>query len=501
LEPVSKSGGLTATERHLALLGEKSFLSLWSYPNVYKSRGKELCDLLVVCGDDILIFSDKSTAWPEGSTDVAWARWYRKTILKSVDQVVGAMRWINEFGNRLYLDAACSQRLPLQLPPLARRRVHGIVVASGAAEACKSHFGGGNGSLMLARSAVHPDRYATSESAVARPFEIGDVNPEGAFIHVLTDFTLDVLARELDTVTDFTEYLRRKEAFFRSPRFSMAAGEEELIAYYLTHMDNGVHDFSPPGGRSWKEGGTLLLEEGLYSELQSDRQYIEKKRADEKSYLWDELIGAFAKNIMAGTTVDIDGSAMTLQEHEQGVRLMAQETRFKRRSYSEGILDALGKGREAPRFCRAMIPPEGRPDSETGFFFVTVAIPEFLEGDYAKYRIGRFNTLYAYAMGFLKKFKYLKRIVGIATEPVPKQRSDRTSEDLVYAEAGDRSEEWEAETDKLCADVGVLQERNRQVETHFTVKEWPTIETRRPPALGNRKARRERASKMRHQSK
>ena len=47
---VKKSGGLTASENKLAILGYHTFLSLWSYPNPYKmqSNGKELCDLLIV---------------------------------------------------------------------------------------------------------------------------------------------------------------------------------------------------------------------------------------------------------------------------------------------------------------------------------------------------------------------------------------------------------------------------------------------------------------------
>jgi hypothetical protein len=59
-----KSEGLTESERYLANLCEKSFLSLWSYPNVFRDQGrnegkgdgKELCDLLVVFDRDVIIF-------------------------------------------------------------------------------------------------------------------------------------------------------------------------------------------------------------------------------------------------------------------------------------------------------------------------------------------------------------------------------------------------------------------------------------------------------------
>ncbi len=70
--------GKTPSERYLARLARKTFLNLWSYPNVYIDKkqngrgvGKELCDLLVVCGDHVLIFSDKHISWPE-TDDVEW---------------------------------------------------------------------------------------------------------------------------------------------------------------------------------------------------------------------------------------------------------------------------------------------------------------------------------------------------------------------------------------------------------------------------------------------
>ena len=40
--PLTKSPGVTATERMLADFCERSFLKLWSYPNPYKDDGHEL---------------------------------------------------------------------------------------------------------------------------------------------------------------------------------------------------------------------------------------------------------------------------------------------------------------------------------------------------------------------------------------------------------------------------------------------------------------------------
>ena len=60
---VKKSIGVTESEHRLVNLGEKVFMGLWSYPNpqIKTSSGfKELCDLLVICGNTGLVFSDKN---------------------------------------------------------------------------------------------------------------------------------------------------------------------------------------------------------------------------------------------------------------------------------------------------------------------------------------------------------------------------------------------------------------------------------------------------------
>ena len=95
---VKKSGGLTASENKLAILGYHTFLSLWSYPNPYKmqSNGKELCDLLIVFDKHIIIFSDKDCAYGNsGDALVDWRRWYKKAIQKSAEQLIGAKNWIS----------------------------------------------------------------------------------------------------------------------------------------------------------------------------------------------------------------------------------------------------------------------------------------------------------------------------------------------------------------------------------------------------------------------
>lgn len=104
----------------MAKLAERSFLNLWSYPNPFRKvasvgDGKELCDLLVVCGHHVVIFSEKNIKWSEDQpTEIAWPRWYTKAVLSAVKQIRGAERCINERPDQIFLDRKCETPFPIQ---------------------------------------------------------------------------------------------------------------------------------------------------------------------------------------------------------------------------------------------------------------------------------------------------------------------------------------------------------------------------------------------------
>lgn len=92
---ITRADGTTQSERYLKNLCDRTFLSLWSYPGVYRDQGrpgkgdgKELCDLLVVFENHIIIFSDKDCAFRDSGDLVKdWSRWFRKSVKESADQV------------------------------------------------------------------------------------------------------------------------------------------------------------------------------------------------------------------------------------------------------------------------------------------------------------------------------------------------------------------------------------------------------------------------------
>jgi hypothetical protein len=195
---VYRAEGGTSTERYLKRLCERSFLSLWSYPSVFRDQkqhqkgdGKELCDLLVLFGNDVLIFSDKSCSFPR-SPDLRldWSRWFRKAVLKSAEQVWGAERWLREHPDRIFLDRACTQPFPLKIPSPEKLRVHRIVVAHNVAERCAEFFHGSSGTLMFDSGLVGEDHY--KDANLCEPFCVGWLDDQKGFVHVLDDTSLAV---------------------------------------------------------------------------------------------------------------------------------------------------------------------------------------------------------------------------------------------------------------------------------------------------------------------
>jgi hypothetical protein len=184
----NNSQGFTDAERYLHQLARRSFLSPWSYANVFRdqgrktatSDGKEVCDLLVVFERDILIFSDKDVQFPNsGDLDLDWKRWFKRAILASAKQVWGAERWIREFPDKLFLDASCQTPFPVPFPDMSQVRFHRILVAHDGARRCREELGG-SGSFILVPDIIGDAH--TNEKA--KPFMIGQLDAAKGFVHV-----------------------------------------------------------------------------------------------------------------------------------------------------------------------------------------------------------------------------------------------------------------------------------------------------------------------------
>jgi hypothetical protein len=476
---IKRGIGFTPTEKSLAAFADKSFLNLWTYPNLFGAAGKELCDLLVVCGDDVLIFSDKSIKWSSGADiKVAWPRWYRKAIGKSVAQINGAARTLRDHPDQLFLDAGCKKRFPLTLPPADRRRIHLIAVALGASVAC-AEYGKEVAEYFAIDPALKGDDHTNAAADDFQPFAIGDVQPAGTFIHVFNEPALELLARELDTVTDFTRYLTRRERIIRSGHLTQVAGEHDLLAHYLlSGGPDEEHDFRRPGGGDWKEGEKLEIPANTYAALAAQPGYKARKEADKVSYKWDTFLGLFTDSILKGEAEGATGEEPDPSEMEKGLRSMALEPRLSRRLLGSSMVDAmkLAEAKKADRFARNIVPGGHGADEKVGYVFLILAHHGDAPGPaYDEYRKRRKVMLHGYCLSMLQGDRNLKRAVGIGIDASPEVTGRiGGSEDFYALEIGTWAPDLDKQAEELKKDLGLLKPEN---VSHSTagVNEFPRV--------------------------
>jgi hypothetical protein len=458
------SSGTTASEQYLTQLCRRSFLSPWSFANLFKQPGQELCDLLVVFGRDVIIFSDKSCEFKEtGDIQLDWSRWSRRAIDRSEKQIYGAERWLTEHPERLFFDAACTHRFPVLLPPLADRRIHRVVVAIGSRDACKRFYRGGSGSLRVSTSRV-PLEQQTPLAPELELFVVGHRDPTRKYVHVFDEVTLDIVLGELDTTADFCSYLSQKEKLSNSIDYVTAAGEEELLAVYLKtiNKDTGRHDFFE---RTPQMNG-VTFDEGFYEGRLTNPQYLEKKKADRISYVWDELIERYADAKFIGP----DGSAAP--PDERALRAMASLNRIERRMVSKQFAEMLattppGENRFKGGTCGV--------GHRTGYAFFLFPKPQEAASDAEYFQI-RHNLLDAYCGVMKLQNSELSQVVGIALAPPDSALAD--NEELLYRDLG----KWTSEDEKLARDdqaqLGLL---TRATKIEVREREYPDILIARPP--------------------
>jgi len=312
----------------------RSFLSLWSYPNPIakkKKKKRELCDCLVVCDPDVIILSVKEVAVTDsGDVRTDWDRWRRRAIAASAKQIYGAERALKARSHVTTKDGR--KGLPLPAPEV--RRVHRLAIALG------------------------------SEGKV--PLEYGDFGK--GFVHVLDERSFAIILGELDTITDFVDYLMAKEAFL-TPNVNLrleGGGEEDLLALFLDQ------------GRAFPTGKDMVwLGPDVWTTFSSGEAYQRKQKADTQSYFWDRIIEEFCEGHRANTLL----GNKDLANWDQAIRTMARENRFARRCLAKeflGFLEANKKGQVRAR----------RSQSPTGMVYVFLACPLETPRDFRRNELG-----------------------------------------------------------------------------------------------------------------
>ena len=221
---------MTKSEEWAYNLCRDSFLSLFSFVNPIGKKGKELCDVIIICGKDVVLISVKEININlTGNYEVDYNRWNTRAIEDSVKQLNGAERFLNTVSSFKLKGSEEEIELPIE----------------------KNFF-------KIALSIGGRGKFPIPESI-----------RNNGYVNIMDEVSFHSITLELDTITDFISYLREKQTKLSNVYFT-GNGEEDLLAYYL------FNEFNFP------DKTYLIFDEGLYKSLKRINFLLKKKRKDKK---------------------------------------------------------------------------------------------------------------------------------------------------------------------------------------------------------------------------
>jgi len=267
---------MTKSEKFVADICEMSFLPFWSFPNPIGKKGNELCDILVVCNNTIIIISVKDIA-PSKNKDesIVYQRWVKKAISESISQIYGAEKYISKV-DRIHLKNSSHTII---LPPKEKRIIHRVAIAFGS----KDYY----------------------------PLPMGHF--EKGYVNIFDEKSTITILKELDTISDFSKYLIAKQKFSENNTI-LFSSETDFLAFYLqTGLLLDVNR------------GAVLVGNKLWDEYIDSDNYKQWRTDIEVSYVWDIMIQSFYHN-----NVKSDMPIQKRNELETAVRLINLEPRINR---------------------------------------------------------------------------------------------------------------------------------------------------------------------------
>lgn len=434
---------VNSSELFVEQIGHQSFLSPWCHPNLYYQKGnysKEFGDLTVIFENTAIIFSDKNISFDVDTvTHVAWKRWYKRSIEKSVGQLLGALRQLRMVNKEIYTDAKLKSRFAGELPTIEHLNVHLVGVTHNLWNSPE------NVRLKIASE--------ISNNHV--PFVTG-CHFDGEFVHIIEGNALYVILSRLDTVRDFIAFLRDRKATL-SKTHCMIEGDENFLAAYLdAPIAPGRYSVSrqlPADPRR-----TVLFQHWLWEDYAMSESWQHTVKENRQSYLIDRLIEHLSEEYSRKRMVVSQDRPFTY--HENGWRMLARESRFSRRMISRALYSILEE-KDKTTFWISSVPSADYPDTR---YVLTTYPPANVEDRYDDFErhIFRHLTDHMYAAG--SAFKPCRFIIGVS---LPNYEHGQKSVLLTIMDKTTWTEADRQDAARIRRRLGVFKSIHAETTMHF----------------------------------
>lgn len=259
----------------------KSFLEYWCYPSPKDEDGdkKEICDLLILFNDSLVIISVKNYEFKD-----FYSRYFRRTIDKAVKQIYGAERKLFKSNRDILIKHP--KRRKERFPKEKIKNIHRVIINLGEG---------------------------------VRFYPFNKETKDEKFITLFDKKAFETLVQELDTIPDFLEYLSKREKLFADKSVTILPGEEDDFPVDTTHQffEYSQQQFDPiekqgilisgtehdllahylKNKRTFPEyleskeyNKTYIQLDGNWEDFNKRKQVIQKRDLDKNSYFLDELV-------------------------------------------------------------------------------------------------------------------------------------------------------------------------------------------------------------------
>jgi hypothetical protein len=345
-------------------------------PHFTKPSGKqiEIADLLVPFGDTLLVFQVKSKLELKPASEKSSVDFGR--ITKAVEEGIAQLRVVNRAIANDWLRIVRTVRgLDVEIDSSAISNLAGVVVVD-----------------LIGEESLPPEERTSLFSSFTRRHNIP--------IHVFLGVDFLEIARELDTLPDFMEFLATTQSLYEDGHLLMPPSVLDLLAFYKMDPDrlNSVLNSDT----------NLIIEEGLWESYRKDHaaEIAARDELNEPSYLIDQVI----ETLHTAVGYDMEGNVLadlglrgqgTVEGYMTVARELASLSRLERRILGERLLKCLRKSMETGRSFSLLV----LDDRKTGYLVLAKS------GD----RMERREFLYT-----ITAIAYchlgLNRIISVATE-------------------------------------------------------------------------------------
>lgn len=227
----------TKSEENITNFMRKSMLNYWVIPNPYKKDKNELCDVLVIFQNNVIVISDKSCGKPEENKELhnKWLN-FCDQLSKSKKQLKSAQTYIENNNTEIFYDKDCKNKVVHNLDIYETLNFHLITTVSNWTQIVKKEFVN-DGSMKINTNIEFLSNHIERKNEKYL-FTLQSKPDYNDFFHMFDEINFCKIIKFINTPNDLISYLEeRKQTICRSIKNNIPILSESEDFFFIPFME------------------------------------------------------------------------------------------------------------------------------------------------------------------------------------------------------------------------------------------------------------------------